>query len=242
MRLLDENPDAPVFKLLLENTDLNPSTSALYGERLLEPSATLRDLIAPADSSDPERIGFLTDPDFLTQYSSISKRGVYMVNALFCWPVPPEPPSIVHSPDAPGMTRRTQLEHEVNSPVCAGCHHLVDPLGYALENFDALGSHRTIDDGFPVDTSGSYMTVRGAALAFSGIHDLAPQLAESCEVARCITQRLLTDAVTRGHAPESAPLVPDDPSLDAVARNFLQTDGTLRALVREVVTSRLFLE
>jgi hypothetical protein len=242
MRLLDENPNAPVFRLLLENSNLNSSTSALYGERLLEPGATLRDLIASTDSSEPERIGFLTDPDFLRQYYTISGRGTYIVNALFCASVPPEPPGTPDIPDRSGMTRRMQLEQELNEPGCVGCHRYIDPLGYALENFDALGAYRTIDDGFPVDASGSSRTVGGAQLDFSGIHDLAPQLAESCEVARCITQRLLIDALTRASTLESAPIVPDEASINAIARNFLQTDGTLRALVREVVTSRLFLE
>jgi hypothetical protein len=88
--------------------------------------------------------------------SSPTKRGRFVREVLLCQPVPDPPPGANDSlpPLTPGASKRQQLaEHRAN-PACASCHALTDPLGFGLENFDALGAFRAEQAGVAIDPSG----------------------------------------------------------------------------------------
>src|SRR5204863_10072743 len=88
-------------------------------------------------------------------------RGKFLLNNIYGLPVPPPPPGVDTNlandkPGAPPKSIREKLAAHRTSPVCNNCHSAIDPLGFALENFDVVGGWRTIDEsGKPVDASGT---------------------------------------------------------------------------------------
>ncbi len=91
---------------------------------------------------------------------------------------------------------RAQMEQHRANPVCASCHRLMDPLGFALENFDGVGTWRTIDAGTPIDASG----VLPDGTAFRGLAELRQVLLQKQreQFVWTVTDRLLTYALGRG--------------------------------------------
>jgi len=138
----------------------------------------------------------------------------------------------------PNMTSREEYLATLGDPACAGCHANIDPLGFSLEHFDAAGMYRDVDDGLPVDSSGSYITPQGINLNFSSIADLAPALA-SCEVARCWSMRLFDNA--RQRAGVTPVELGETPDLNRVVNRMSGANFSLRTLIRAIVESPAFL-
>ena len=88
-------------------------------------------------------------------------RGKWLLNNIFGLPVPPPPPGVdtnltENKPGAPPTSIRERLAQHRQNPSCNSCHSVIDPLGFALENFDVIGGWRTVDEsGKPVDASGT---------------------------------------------------------------------------------------
>jgi Protein of unknown function (DUF1588) len=237
--------------------DAGPSASDTWSVKLLDPSATLTTLLA-GPTGDPHRIGILTDPQVLTAYARISSRGAWMSANLLCLPVPPPPPEFGTVPPlATGTTERQWLEKDLNDPSCAGCHTLTDPPGFSLEHFDAMGNYRDLDNGSPVDSSGTFDTChQGAAcvvgvplpvLTFTSILDLAPQLAVSCPVAQCFARLAMSDAfsvplaISRSNSNPSPNLPFTQEEVNHVANAFADANFSIRALVKAIVGTPSFL-
>jgi len=110
-------------------------------------------------------------------------RGKWLLNNIFGLPVPPPPPGVDTNLDAkPGaakLSMRERLAQHRQNPSCNSCHSVIDPLGFALENFDAIGGWRTVDEsGKPVDASGA--TVSGAKIeGLSGLRAAASRSARA---------------------------------------------------------------
>ena len=155
------------------------------------------------DLSATPRGGVVTQGSVLTVSSYATRtspvlRGRWVLDNLLNAP-PPEPPNDVPSLDDSNIgksaTMREQLEEHRKNPTCAACHRRMDPLGFGLENFDAVGAWRTADGNFPVDASGVLPDGR----AFTGPDELRTILsAERDAFARAITSKLLTYALGRG--------------------------------------------
>ncbi len=113
--------------------------------------------------SDPNRFGLIGKAGLLTMTSLANRtspvvRGKYVLEVLLGTP-PPSPPPVVppltEAVDNQKVLRvRDRMEQHRASPACSGCHQIMDPIGLALENFDAVGVWRTNDSGFPIDPSG----------------------------------------------------------------------------------------
>jgi mono/diheme cytochrome c family protein len=125
-------------------------------------------------------------------------RGKWLLNNIFGLPVPPPPPGVDTNLDKPGARpasiRERLAEHRKN-PSCSSCHSTIDPLGFALENFDVIGGWRTTDEsGHPVDAHGT--TAGGAAI--DGLPGLrAALLAQPEQFPRTLTEKLLAYALGR---------------------------------------------
>jgi hypothetical protein len=112
---------------------------------------------------DPNRFGLLGQASILT-LTSISNRtspvarGKWVMEVLLGTPPPPPLPDVPalkeNSESTKVLSVRERLEEHRKNPVCASCHKMMDPIGFSLENFDAVGAWRTKDSGFPVDASG----------------------------------------------------------------------------------------
>ncbi|MDQ3036761.1 MAG: DUF1588 domain-containing protein [Myxococcota bacterium] len=148
-------------------------------------------------ATEPRR-GVLMHGALVAERTTPVSRGLFVRTELLCNEVPPPPPDVepVLPPDGMMDTRRERYEQHMSDPACAGCHRLIDPIGFAFEGFGVDGSARTTDDGFPIDDSGELVEtdVDGA---FLGPIELAARLSESDQVRECVTQRWLEQALGR---------------------------------------------
>ena len=209
----------------------------VWSLKLLEKNATLSSLLAEP-TGEPHRIGILTDPEVLTALPRITPRGYWMASSLFCTIIPPVPPGLPVTPSpGSGVTRREKYESTLTDPSCHSCHQLMDPAGDSLEHFDAQGKYRELDNGKAVDSSATITSP--VMLSFSGIEELAPQLAVSCPVAQCFSKLLMTDAY--GAAAADKPRFTDEEA-NRVANAFADSSFSIRALVKAIVTTPSFLK
>jgi hypothetical protein len=181
-----------------------------------------------------KRGGVLTHGAILTQSSYATRtspvlRGKWVLENLLGTPPPPPPP------DVPALNEksvgtvvslRTRLEEHRANPACAVCHTQMDPLGFALENYDASGAWRDRDGKFPIDSSG---TLPGGA-SFNGPGELKQLLRAKPDLfARNVTEKMLTYALGRGLEPS------DRPAVDAILQDLARNDYKFSILVNGVV-------
>ena len=158
-----------------------------------------------------------------------------MENLLGVHPAPPPDDVEVPEPDARGeLTVRELLVKHASDRSCRECHDKIDPLGFALENFDAIGNWRdTYETGQPVDASG---TMPGGQ-SFENITGLKSILLRHPErFSRNLASKILTYAT--GRKMEAS----DRPELDRIVRELEEKGGGLRDLVALAVQSRIFLQ
>ena len=136
-------------------------------------------------------------------------RGKWILENLFGTPPPPPPPDVpdLEEDNAEGEVlsmRDRMVQHRAN-PVCASCHAMMDPLGLALENFDAVGRWRMRSEAFtPIDASGAMLD----GTAFDGVDGLREVLLGRSELfVTTLTEKLLTYALGRGLESGDAPAV-----------------------------------
>ncbi|HEX5098206.1 MAG TPA: DUF1592 domain-containing protein [Polyangiaceae bacterium] len=151
---------------------------------------------------DPnERAGLLTQAGFLASYISVGNepdiihRGVFIATRLLCKELPPPDPAAVAKglDGTPNLTNRQRVEKTTGIGTCGqSCHAaLFNPLGYAFENYDAIGKYRTMDVGQPVDASDSY-ELDGELKSFNNGVELSALLAEAKETHACYLQNMLS--------------------------------------------------
>ena len=150
-----------------------------------------------------QRSGVFTHGSVLTVSSyptrtSVVLRGKYLLENLLNAP-PPAPPADVPALNEAAvglaLTLRKQMEQHRSDPSCASCHSRMDPLGFGLENYDAIGRWRTEDGKFPVDASGAFPNGK----EFSSPASMKTLLRENMpEFTRCIAEKMLTYALGRG--------------------------------------------
>jgi hypothetical protein len=126
--------------------------------------------------------------------------------------------------------RERLAKHRANA-ACAGCHNVIDPVGFALENFDAVGRWRTTEEGKPVDASGGLPD----GSKFTGVTGLEAALLKRPELfVGTMTEKLLTFALGRGVEPS------DGPAVRKVVRAAKDADYRFSALIEAIVTSTPF--
>ena len=187
---------------------------------------------------DGTRAGILAKAGLLSEFAnqksgSPTLRGKFIREALMCLEIPPPPPTVntavVDLPTNVPMTKRQRLEVHMTDPSCASCHGYMDPLGFPLENFDAIGKYRTTDNGLPVDATGEFDGVDVADASGLGV-----AASQSVTVAQCLVRKYYTYAV--GHEQRDV----DGSVLNTLATAFKTSGFKLRDLVLAVVTNDAF--
>ena len=223
--------------LTADYTFMNERLAQHYGFANIQGSR-FRRVPLPADS--PRR-GLLGHGSILTVTSPAIRtspviRGKWILNNILGAP-PPDPP-----PDVPALSeRRTQAklqtmrermsQHRAN-PTCATCHNMIDPTGFALENFDAIGRWRLVDESFnPIDASG----VLPDGSKFNGVVELRAALARHPErFVHTVTEKLLTYALGRGLE------YYDMPAIRRILKDTAPDGYRMQAIVLGIVNSYPF--
>ncbi len=190
------------------------------------------------------RAGILTQAGFLAvqahpDQTSPVLRGKFIRTKLLCQPPPPPPPDADISPPevSEGGTARERFSaHLTAGNSCNGCHTLMDPIGFAFENFDAIGQYRVQDNGKPIDASGEVLLTSDAALggAFVGVRALATKLASSDLVRDCVATQWFRFAA--GRSEEGG----DTCSLATLQEQFAASGGDLVELVVATTQTEAF--
>jgi Protein of unknown function (DUF1592)/Protein of unknown function (DUF1588)/Protein of unknown function (DUF1587)/Protein of unknown function (DUF1585)/Protein of unknown function (DUF1595)/Cytochrome C oxidase, cbb3-type, subunit III len=139
----------------------------------------------------------LTVTSYPNRTSPVQRGKWILTNLLGIPPTPPPPnvPALKENGDGKPLSLRERMEQHRADPVCAGCHKVMDPIGFALENFDGVGQWRTMDDGSPIDPSGTLYN--GAKV--DGPVALRKMIADHPDVfVGVMTEKLLTYALGRG--------------------------------------------
>lgn len=162
--------------------------------------------------------------------SSATLRGAFIRRTLMCGSIPPPPANVDTSVPEPlpgQATLRARVARHLTEPSCAGCHRLMDPLGLALENFDAIGRFRTTDNDEPIDASGELN-----GILFDDPVDLATTIAESGEYTRCLTRTMYRYATGHEESPDEAE------AILSVHDEFTESGFLVLSLMRAVALSR----
>jgi hypothetical protein len=185
------------------------------------------------------RSGVLTQASILTVTSYPNRtspvlRGKWLLENILGAPPPPPPPDagiLDESQVNVAGTVREQFEKHRSQASCAACHAHMDPLGFAFENYDAIGRWRTQEGRFPVDASGalpdgqSFQSARGLKAILKTRRD---------EFSRCLAEKMLTYALGRGLERY------DHPAVDEICRKMGENDYRFSSLILGIVHSMPF--
>jgi hypothetical protein len=186
------------------------------------------------------RGGLLTQASVLTVTSNPTrtspvKRGRWVLEQILGAPPPPPPPNVPELPAdekaIAGGSLRARLEEHRANPSCANCHAKMDPIGFALENYNAIGAYRTKDGEFEIDASGELTD----GTRFSGPDELKKVIRErKTEFTRCLAEKMLIYALGRGLE------YYDRPTVEKIITNTAASDYRFSTLITEIVKSDAF--
>ncbi|PYK98294.1 MAG: hypothetical protein DME19_13155 [Verrucomicrobia bacterium] len=232
--------DRSVMELIdSDYTFLNERLARHYG--IPEVSGNEMRRVALPESSP--RGGLLTQGSVLVVTSNPTrtspvKRGLFVLDNILGMPPPPPLPDVPLLEQSEKEfkdrepTLREVLELHRNKPLCSSCHNRMDPLGLALENFNALGMWREKERGQPIESSGRLITGE----SFNGIRELKQILKEKHrrDFYACLTGKLLTYALGRGVE------YYDVETVDAIVERLEKQEGRISALLMGIVESAPF--
>jgi Protein of unknown function (DUF1592)/Protein of unknown function (DUF1588)/PA14 domain/Cytochrome C oxidase, cbb3-type, subunit III len=216
--------------LLAETTYLNHRLGQFYGAAVPDDGA-----FHTVDFETDRRSGVLTHPFIMTglAYTATSSpihRGVMLSRGILGRAI--KPPPIAVAPTAPELspelTTRERVIVQTSADVCANCHKTINALGFALENFDAVGRYRELEKGKPVDASGGFVQRSGARVEFRGAKELVNFVARSEETHRSFARQLFHHMIQQpvlAYGPET---------LTELTRFFEDSDLKLHALMVEI--------
>ncbi len=184
------------------------------------------------------RAGLVTHPYLMTSFayttaSSPIHRGVFLTRGVLGRFLMPPPEAVAPlAPDAhAGMTTRERVDLQTSPKDCQVCHVMINPVGFALENFDAVGRFRTAELGKPVDATGTYQAKSGESFTFNGPEDLAKYLASSDETHAAFAQQLFHYLVKQ---PVNA-FGADE--LSSLTRSFEKQEFNIRKLMVDILAA-----
>jgi hypothetical protein len=212
---------------------LDATIAPLYGVTTATATPAVVDL-------PPERRGILTQPSLLAltsdpDASSPVKRGVFVLQALLCQQLPQRPPNLqITTPVAnDALTTRDRWAQHSADPNCSFCHSMLDPVGFAMEDFDAIGRYRTMENGQPVDASGGLPSLGVPDRTVTGAAQLSDVIAGRDELRACFSRQWLRFGLGRLEAQGDAAAL--QPVLD-VAR----ADGSIKQALLALVRTEAF--
>ncbi len=214
---------------------VNQTLAPLYGATGVT-GPELREMTINAQ----QRFGLLTEVSFLGTnadgaQSHPVKRGAIVFKQLLCGELPAIPANVPPpGPQQAGVSNRARFAAHSQNACAVGCHSILDPLGFAFENYDGLGRFRSMDAGQPVDASGDVELPSGEHFTFQNAGELVNQLAQSSQARDCAARQVLRLALGRKESSD------DVASLTQLGSAFAGSNYDLRELFVSVVTSPSF--
>jgi hypothetical protein len=216
---------------------IDAQLATLYGVTL--PAGHVPGDVVQLDAS--ERAGLITQAGLLAVNAHVNQsspvhRGVLIRQNFLCQTLPPPPEDVDNvppDPDPNATTRERMAEHTAN-PSCAGCHVLIDGIGFGFENYDAIGSFRTMEGALSVDASGEVIGTEDIDGEFDGAVQLAQKLADSSEVEACVAQQWFNFALGRVQSDN------DTCSTDLLLTGFVESGGNVRELMLSLAETDAF--
>ena len=214
---------------------LNDRLAAHYGIEGVQGEA-LRRVPLPEAAN---RGGVLGHASLLTltsygNHTSVVRRGQWILDHLLAAPPPPAPPDVpalVMTDEGRPLNAREQMARHREDPACASCHVKMDPLGLALENYDAVGAFRVMDAGHAIDASAELPD----GTEFAGLRGIQSVLrARHQQFAEALTEQLMTYALGRGV------VAADRPTIRAIASNAVSDGYPMHDLLLGIIESYAF--
>ena len=212
---------------------LNGRLAKIYGADLPADAPFTKVTPEPRD-----RAGVLTHPYLMTVFAytgttSPIHRGVFLSRSLLGRALRPPPEAVAPlAPDLhPSLTTRERTNIQTGPAACMTCHGMVNPLGFALEHFDAIGRYRTEERGRPIDSSGQYQTRSEGTATFAGARDLALFLASSEESHDAFVRGLFHHMVKQPIGAYPAKTLPD------LRADFAKSGFHIRKLMIEIAVN-----
>jgi hypothetical protein len=228
------NGDRSMLELLdADFTYVNSALAAHYGIPGTFEATRFTRVTLPASGN---RRGLLTHGSILALNStptrnSTVKRGKWVLARLLCQEPPPPPATIPQLPSGPTSgSLRQRMEQHVSDPMCASCHSKMDPIGYALEHYDAVGAWRTTDGEYTINARGTLPDGR----SFDGAIELGRTVKEDPALPACMVRNLFTYAL--GRQPENA----DEPVLQQLTQAFGEQGYRMKELLVQIILSPTF--
>jgi mono/diheme cytochrome c family protein len=219
--------------ILSDKVYLNGRLAKLYNVPLA-PDAPFQ----AVDMDPKQRAGILTHPYILSSFaytatSSPIHRGVLLIRSVMGRTL--QPPPAAFAPLAanlhPKLTTRQRVSLQTKPAACMSCHSMINPLGFTMERFDAIGRLRTVENGQPIDATGSYEPKAGGPpVKFNGAQDLARYVAESPEAHAAFVEKIFQYHVKqpiRAYGAQELPRLRED---------FAKNGFNVRRLVAEIAT------
>ncbi len=148
------------------------------------------------------RAGVLTHPYLMSSFAYVGEtspihRGVFLARGILGITLKPPMEAFTPLPAElhPTLSTRERVSLQTKQQACMSCHTVINPLGFTMEHFDAVGRFREKDNGKPIDATGAYFTRTGKLVKFAGVRDLAQYLADSPEVHEAFTEQLFQHMV-----------------------------------------------
>jgi len=209
----------PRMKDLTESTQsiLSSSEAFLYGMS----GSSVMGLV---DLDPSQRLGIFTQPGVLASHSGptttrLVKRGVFFTRKVMCMPLGAPPPDVDTTiPPTAGATERQRIETVTAQPRCAACHAFINPFGFMLENFDAIGRWRTTDQGTPIDPNITVSFLDEGKLSVGSAVDALRAFTRSYRFQQCFARQLFRFYTGRDE------MVGDDPVLRQMFFDFANND------------------
>ena len=217
-------------------TFLDSGLATHYG--LTRPAGGAATDFTRVDTSTGSRAGLLTLGAFLTSTSLPTRtspvvRGNFIFTRLLCGNIPQPPPDVPPLPDDMTFgTLRERLEAHRNKPECMGCHAVMDPLGFGLEHYDAIGAYRTMDGTAAIDASG---VLPDGVTRFTGAVELAAALSKDPAFSACLTRKFMTFAIGRLLNQRD-----DVAWVSYLSGRAMSSGGSLKTIIRTVMLSEGF--
>jgi hypothetical protein len=188
-----------------------------------------------------QRAGLLTQGSFMGNFAHGSEsspvlRGKFLLTQLLCSPPEPPPDDIDATlpPPDPTKTSREQLVELTSTGTCAGCHAILNPLGFAFEHFDGMGRYRTMERGIPIDATAEVTDLGELDGVYANHEDFLAVLAGSAAVRSCLASKWFI--YTHGRIPET-----DDTCSLATSSSKFETSGDVRELILDMTETPAFL-